>query len=225
MLPSAPSQQADHAAETKPDGETMKNLRITCLLLTLAWASNAAAFYNATPGRWLSRDPLGESGFELRRLRKPHFVGDSPQLYSFVRNSPAGSVDRLGLSLWVCTNPAFSLIPGSRHAYLWRDDPDWGGNRQCAMQSVLSSGGTVSAADQGPPPGSGDEADQWDSPSDGIRCRRVPDSANREDGPFGCCRSIANAGVWTPWLWDCHSPVSRCLRNFGLTDPGHPRFD
>ena len=54
--------------------------------------------YSPTSGRWLSRDPLGEPGFE--RL---HRVGVSaelaaPSLRAFVRNDPANQCDRLGLT-------------------------------------------------------------------------------------------------------------------------------
>ena len=47
-------------------------------------------------GRWLSRDPLGESGFETLRRRRASLRGDGPNLYHFVRNNPVGGIDKLG---------------------------------------------------------------------------------------------------------------------------------
>jgi hypothetical protein len=55
-------------------------------LVAMLWMFSAApcrAFYNPQTGRWLSRDPSGESG--------------GRHLYSFVANSPLNFVDFLGL--------------------------------------------------------------------------------------------------------------------------------
>jgi RHS repeat-associated protein len=84
-------------------------------------------YYSPSPGRWLSRDPLGESGFELSSRRPkspqeikrelvtaryselqrlfPSLVGhlDLPpimpqiQIYSFVQNNPLNEIDPHGL--------------------------------------------------------------------------------------------------------------------------------
>ena len=54
-------------------------------------------FYDPAVQRWLSRDPLGEPGFELLRGRKPDLLGDGPNLYLFVGNNPINVIDLLGL--------------------------------------------------------------------------------------------------------------------------------
>jgi len=53
------------------------------VLLWLAFAPLAQAFYNPSTGRWLSRDPIGEKG--------------GINLYGFVYNSPINFVDPFGL--------------------------------------------------------------------------------------------------------------------------------
>jgi uncharacterized protein RhaS with RHS repeats len=61
-------------------------IRIPFVLLvaTLAFLSTTAqGFYDSRPGRWLSRDPIGENG--------------GANLYSFVGNNPVERVDPLGL--------------------------------------------------------------------------------------------------------------------------------
>jgi len=56
-------------------------------------------FYDPDSQRWLNRDPWGEGGFEA--IRKPRTIPmyDGPNAYSYVRNSPVGSVDPLGLAI------------------------------------------------------------------------------------------------------------------------------
>ena len=44
--------------------------------------------YSADLGRWLSRDPLAEPGFQLLHRVKPNVIGDGPNLYEFVHNNP-----------------------------------------------------------------------------------------------------------------------------------------
>lgn len=53
-----------------------------CLLLLLMGINSAQAFYNPTTGRWPSRDPIEEEG--------------GINLYGFVGNDPANTVDPLG---------------------------------------------------------------------------------------------------------------------------------
>lgn len=55
-------------------------------------------YYNPSTGRWLIRDPLGESGFEVLRRRKSDVFGDGPNLYQFVRNAPVHVIDAFGLT-------------------------------------------------------------------------------------------------------------------------------
>lgn len=56
------------------------------ILLFLSVIQQAAAVYDPTVGRWLSRDPIGEMG------------ADGTNLYGYVRNNPSRYIDSLGLS-------------------------------------------------------------------------------------------------------------------------------
>ena len=58
--------------------------------------------YEIASGRrqWPNRDPLGEPGFEKVRGAKPRVLGDGPNLYTFVHNSPVVATDAYGLFLW-----------------------------------------------------------------------------------------------------------------------------
>lgn len=85
------------------------------ILVALAFVATASAFYNAETGRWLSRDPIGESGFTLRasvrqpsiaadvdvdsasRSRPEHAMPTELNLHGFVLNNPQNFVDLLGL--------------------------------------------------------------------------------------------------------------------------------
>jgi hypothetical protein len=102
--------------------EIMKNkmLPVVFAFFVLFAANQASAYYSSSTGRWLSRDPMGEQGFELLRssgvvprvgqvvspASLPQgrlFVRDSaaaskePNRYGFVRNDPLQYFDRLGL--------------------------------------------------------------------------------------------------------------------------------
>jgi len=64
--------------------ETRKGkLLLSALLLWLAFAPLAQAFYNPSTGRWLNRDPIGERG--------------GANLHGFVDNAPSHRFDALGL--------------------------------------------------------------------------------------------------------------------------------
>lgn len=67
------------------DGDSLKNMKkiIICfLLLTCLFTSSGHAFYNASAGRWLSRDPIEEKG--------------GLNLYAFVCNRPVNDLDPFG---------------------------------------------------------------------------------------------------------------------------------
>jgi RHS repeat-associated protein len=53
--------------------------------------------YIPSLGRWPSRDPLGEPGFESLRGGEKSPVGDGPNIYAFVRNRGDGWIDPWGL--------------------------------------------------------------------------------------------------------------------------------
>ncbi len=96
---------------------------LIAIFFALLTAQAAFAFYCPATGRWLSRDPNGEPGFELLRassiappvgqvaisaslppgrfaVRDPITTKADPNRYEFVRNEPLDLVDREGLSWW-----------------------------------------------------------------------------------------------------------------------------
>ena len=94
---------------------TMKTIRVL-LLLALSWLTlpaSVSAFYNPSTGRWLNRDPLGETGFEKLRKRRASRLGDGPNPYHFTRNNAVARFDRLGLAHGNPVPPVVSL-PVSR---------------------------------------------------------------------------------------------------------------
>jgi hypothetical protein len=106
----------------------MKTIKCKFMVtLFFTWTLQAAfAFYDPTVGRWLSRDPVGEPGFQVL-----HAATATPQMiapvslppsrwiqrdaitnlntnekqggvnrYGFVENNPIGKIDPLGLLTW-----------------------------------------------------------------------------------------------------------------------------
>ena len=63
--------------------------------------------YDATTGRWTSKDPIG-------------FDGDGPNLYAYVLNNPVNWVDMLGLAMKLPCDPG-DLGPGWERDYSHRD--------------------------------------------------------------------------------------------------------
>ncbi len=61
---------------------------ISALLLWLAFAPVAQAFYNPSTGRWLNRDPAGER------------TSDGPNVNAFARNNPIDRFDTDGRESW-----------------------------------------------------------------------------------------------------------------------------
>lgn len=103
----------------------MKNKILPVLLVVtvLLTVNQASAYYSPSTGRWLSRDSLGEPGFELLRAasavprigqvastaslppgrlltRDPVASKQEPNRYAFVANAPTVLIDRDGLSWW-----------------------------------------------------------------------------------------------------------------------------
>jgi hypothetical protein len=100
----------------------MKNiiLPIIFAFVTLLGANTASAYYSPSTGRWLSRDPMGEPGFELLRAssavpkvgqiastaslpQSRTFIRDTVlknevNAYVLVKNDPESKVDFLGLA-------------------------------------------------------------------------------------------------------------------------------
>jgi len=59
-------------------------------------------YYDASPGRWLSRDPVGESGFNVMagNLEAVGIAGPENNLYEFVGDNPISQVDPFGLAFY-----------------------------------------------------------------------------------------------------------------------------
>jgi hypothetical protein len=80
----------------------------TCNLLRLStalglWMMSVQCgycFYSASTGRWLSRDPIGEPGFEALRRERPRILATGPDLYPLLANDPMNRADFLGLKDW-----------------------------------------------------------------------------------------------------------------------------
>ena len=54
-------------------------------------------YYSPSTGRWLSRDPIGELGFETLRCRPARVIGSSGNRNAFSRNNPLSVLDPFGL--------------------------------------------------------------------------------------------------------------------------------
>ena len=84
---------------------------IIVVLFVLLTAQVASAYYCPSTGRWLSRDPIGEPGFQVvtrpensassktaRWVQRDYaFPKSEPNIYEFVGNNPVGKLDLLGL--------------------------------------------------------------------------------------------------------------------------------
>jgi RHS repeat-associated protein len=96
--------------EYDPFGQTIRASGVMALLNPIRFSTKYTddatdmlyygyRYYNSSTGRWLSRDPLGELGFEVLRNGRINLMGDGPNLYTFVRNNPIIKQDRWGLSI------------------------------------------------------------------------------------------------------------------------------
>lgn len=92
-----------------------RTLNAAMLGLALLATQTAFAYYNPATGRFLSRDPVGEPGFQTLQMaqRSPQFrqipaaqqtsrwinrdAQEGANSYHFVANSPLNSIDALGL--------------------------------------------------------------------------------------------------------------------------------
>ena len=74
-------------------------------------------YYNASTGRWLSRDPLGEESF-LRQYRADKDEVEQMQLlretqkpsYNFVLNNTVNCIDKTGLDRWLIHNMHSAVV-------------------------------------------------------------------------------------------------------------------
>jgi hypothetical protein len=114
---------------------------IIVVLSVLLTAQIASAYYCPSTGRWLSRDPIGEPGFENLRAasalpeagqvvspvslplgrwidRDPISTANDPDRYAFVKNAPINLVDPLGLRFGngkICGNYCGGGYCGGKH--------------------------------------------------------------------------------------------------------------
>ena len=99
---------------------------ILVVLFVLLTAQIASAYYSPSTGRWLSRDPMGEPGFEVLRAANTLPRDESSdslasarwiqrdavttkadiELYTFCQNISTGKIDKLGLE---CENPCAGM--------------------------------------------------------------------------------------------------------------------
>ena len=125
---------------------------IIVVLFVLLTAQIASAYYCPSNGRWLSRDPIGEPGFQTLRdantlpqfnrtgsLRPARWIQrDSdesikePNRYIFVKNDPKSKIDALGL---------LSLPGGNSTTFTWTASPCGSGYQNAFIQVGL--GGSV----------------------------------------------------------------------------------
>ena len=102
----------------------------------------AHRYYNPSTGRWLSKDPLGELGFDLSAAGlQPYLIEMSDDdiervnrlfsepgglnLYAFCANSPVTKIDRLGLDYnWGTPGPIPPAEPGA-YGPFYNPEPSW----------------------------------------------------------------------------------------------------
>lgn len=90
---------------------SVRYLRLSVLILS-SCVLTASAYYHPDQGRWISRDPLGDTYVLNRHLAAFQREGASKReitsvksdsrlfLYSFVKNRPVDRLDNLGLRMW-----------------------------------------------------------------------------------------------------------------------------
>jgi len=177
------------------------------LLALLSAPHVASAYYDPGVQRWINRDPIGQSGFELARnsrLRitwsflQPAERFEGPHLYVFTENAPISRVDALGLD-WGPWDPG-QIVP-----------PDQMPGANCPADPC-----------SGPPGGKAGPQDNICSvPGGGILGRIEGDT-----GITKCCHQhddcyVANGCNSYSWLpgcgskacKQCNSTVVRCIAN------------
>jgi hypothetical protein len=77
---------------------TWKPIAWATLLALLASVQLASAFYDPTVQRWITRDPIGEVGFECSRRTLSDLLRPGPNPHAFLGNSPLDKRDPFGLA-------------------------------------------------------------------------------------------------------------------------------
>ena len=91
---------------------------ITLVLLALFGSlPSASAYYDPGVQRWLNRDPLGDVAFPQQQISNKPKLGQVRPIaeslmpsYVFLENSPAASIDPLGLDRWFMMSPLHAGI-------------------------------------------------------------------------------------------------------------------
>lgn len=127
----------------------MKTTKLFVIVLfTLLMTQAAFAYYSPELGRWLSRDPVGESGFQILRMATtmPQMVSptvlppkrwinrdsnekqDGINVYGYVGNNSVSNIDPFGLSwsdagtaLWTALG---YIVPGGEFPAAFDSAPD-----------------------------------------------------------------------------------------------------
>jgi hypothetical protein len=75
-----------------------KLMMLALVLIGVMASHKAEAFYNPNTGRWLSRDPVREVGFEMARPNfRKRIRNEHEGLYTFVKNNTPNNHDAYGL--------------------------------------------------------------------------------------------------------------------------------
>ena len=114
------------------------------LIAALIWLLGqqlGVCFYNPSTGRWLSRDPVGEPGFESLRGRSASALAGEPNRYVFLNDSPVNYFDPLGLDAYILRTPGSYrheavLVGSERFGYVYTDFAPKGG-------PAISAEGTI----------------------------------------------------------------------------------
>ncbi len=112
---------------------------IIVVIFVLLTAQIASAYYCPSTGRWLSRDPIGEPGFQALQTAAQTSIRPTPftsserwisrdpvpsheekNIYAFVENKPVSFVDSLGLSGCKCGVKSLRAIDDG-----WNVQPTW----------------------------------------------------------------------------------------------------
>jgi RHS repeat-associated protein len=201
--------------------------RMFIVVLFVSFVSTAFSYYVPEQGRWTSRDPIGEPGFEAIRNKPLGVQTGAPNLYLFVGNQPLSTIDPYGLKIWKCTRTANLLV--GRHAYLWDDRPGPRTNRSCGQGGTRRhrNDRTSMPGDIGPIQSSSEPL--WDLTfqlfNPDIQCVPLDGTDGREDEIMDHCRDCVNDSGWFPFIVDCHDRCDSVLDDLGITAPPLPRLN